>query len=263
MEIRNKITGEAGDLLASSGTPLDWEKIKEQLRIIYGDKRELSTLLQKLFSVRQSRNSVRDFYTTISDCYTGISSHIQMDAQWRHPEELIKFVDKLCLEKFIDGLEEPFSSHVGLLQPNNLGQAYQFANDKANKIARRTGECDLNNRQRTSQQYHQPPAARTNYTSKPTNNIPNNPGTSKPIPNYQKPLHKPYTNYTNSHPQGYNSATGSNNQTRATYNQQAYNNQARPTYNQPAYSNQARPTYNQGAHTHFFQAEDGIRDSTT
>lgn len=146
MEVRNKITGEAGDLLASTGTPLDWDKIKNQLKAIYGDKRELSTLLQKLFSLKQSHKSVANFYTAINDCYTGISTHIQMDPQWVHPDELVKFVDKLCLEKFIDGLEEPYSSHVGLLQPSNLPQAFQYANDKANKIARRNGEYDLNTR---------------------------------------------------------------------------------------------------------------------
>lgn len=146
MEVRNKIVGEAGDLLASSGTPLEWDKIKTQLKIIYGDKRELSTLLQRLFSLKQSKTPVRNFYTAIRDCYTGISTHIQMDTQWRHPDELIKFVEKLCLEKFIDGLDEPYSSHVGLNQSTNLASAYQHANDKANKITRRNGEYDLDNR---------------------------------------------------------------------------------------------------------------------
>lgn len=60
MEVRNKITGEAGDLLASSGTPLDWAKIKKQLKMYYGDKRELSTLLQKLFVSEQNRDSIQN-----------------------------------------------------------------------------------------------------------------------------------------------------------------------------------------------------------
>lgn len=89
MEVRNKIIGEAGDLLASSGTPLVWSKIKEQLKIIYGDKRELSTLLQKLFSLKQNRNSVTNFYTAINDCYTGISTHIQMDAPLAQKNQII------------------------------------------------------------------------------------------------------------------------------------------------------------------------------
>lgn len=160
MEIRNKIVGEAGDLLASSGTPLEWDKIKTQLKIIYGDKRELSTLLQRLFSLKQNRNTVRNFYTAISDCYTGISTHIQMDSQWRHPDELVKFTDKLCLEKFIDGLDEPYSSHVGILQPTTLCQAYQFANEKANKLARRNCEYDFDDRQnrKVAQTHMYPPS---------------------------------------------------------------------------------------------------------
>lgn len=145
-EIRNKITGEAGDLLCSNGTSLNWAEIKQQLNILYGDKRELSTLLQKLFSLKQARSSVGEFYSQIQDCFTGISTQIQMNAEWTVPTELVRFVDKICLEKFIDGLEEPYSSHTGLLQPKNLNQAFQYAMEKANKEARRTGEYDVNNR---------------------------------------------------------------------------------------------------------------------
>lgn len=245
MEVRNKIVGEAGDLLASSGTPLDWEKIKEQLKIIYGDKRELSTLLQKLFSVRQSRDTVRNFYTTISDCYTGISAHIQLDGQWRHPEELIKFVDKLCLEKFIDGLDEPFSSHVGLLQPASLGQAYQYANDKANKIARRNGEYDINNRNhKIAPKQFQQLTTGANSTNKPINNYssfnpqaPNNrqqvnhfsgsnpqSGHNRQITNYQQNPNKPANNYSNFNQQ----VTGN----RSPYNQgnRAYTHNSKYTH---------------------------------
>lgn len=50
----------------------------------------------------------------------------------------------MCIEKFIDGLEEPFCSHVDILQPSTLSQAYQMAIEKANKIARRAGEFDFN-----------------------------------------------------------------------------------------------------------------------
>lgn len=102
-EIRNKITGETGDMLASNGTPLDWTVIKNQLTIIYGDKRELSTLLQKLFSLKQNQTSVEKFYSGIQDCFTGISTHIQLDPTWQNPSDLVKFVDRICLEKFIDG----------------------------------------------------------------------------------------------------------------------------------------------------------------
>lgn len=197
MEIRNKIVGEAGDLLASSGTPLEWDKIKTQLKIIYGDKRELSTLLQRLFSLKQNRNPVRNFYTAISDCYTGISTHIQMDVQWQHPEELVKFVEKLCLEKFIDGLDEPFSSHVGLHQPTNLASAYQYANDKVNKIARRNGEYDLENR---PHQKPDPNIQHARHAVKPTPPIPNrqfyNTGnTTHGRPSFNPGQYRPFNNF--------------------------------------------------------------------
>lgn len=134
-KIRNKITGEAGDMLASNGIPTEWSEIKNQLQNLYGDKRELSTLLQKLFSVKQNRNTV---------LFTGISTHIQMSDEWSSPADLVKFVDKICLEKFTDGLDEPYSSHVGLLQPKTLTQAFQYAIEKTNKMARKTGELDIN-----------------------------------------------------------------------------------------------------------------------
>lgn len=71
----------------------------------------------------------------------------------------MRFVDKLCLEKFIDRMDEPFSLHVRLLHPTSLSQAYQYANDKANKIARRNGEFEINNRNyKTAQKYYQQPS---------------------------------------------------------------------------------------------------------
>lgn len=155
-EIRNKITGEAGDLLASNGTPLNWGEIKKQLTILYGDKRELSTLLQKLFSLKQTKNTVNEFHTEIQDCFTGISTQIQMSSEWTNPGELVKFVDKICLEKFVDGLEEPYSSHVGLLQPKTLGQAFQFAMEKANKVARKNGDCEIACRSSSKPNTHAP-----------------------------------------------------------------------------------------------------------
>lgn len=142
-EIRNKIIGEAGDMLASNGIPLEWNAIKSQLTLLYGDKRELSTLLQKLFGLKQNRSNVHDFYSSIRDCFTGISTHIQTSEEWEKPAELVKFVDKLCLEKFVDGLDEPFATHVSLSQPATLNQAFQYAIDKANRIARKTGEYDV------------------------------------------------------------------------------------------------------------------------
>ena len=150
-EIRNKIIGEAGDMLASNGTPLHWDTIKRQLMIFYGDQRELSTLLHKLFSERQGGRRIGEFYSSIQDVFTGISTRVQMDPQWENPNEIVKFVNKICLEKFVDGLEEPFSSYVSLLQPQDLNQAHQFALEKANKMARRSGNYELNDRTRPSQ----------------------------------------------------------------------------------------------------------------
>lgn len=182
-EIRNKITGEAGDLLASNGTSLDWESIKSQLTIMYGDKRELSTLLQKLFSLRQNNSSVEDFYSWIQDCFTGISTHIQMDSTWNNSADIVKFVDRICLEKFIDGLEEPFSSHVGLLQPKDLNSALSYAMEKANRIARRTGEFETTQK---NKRYFPPirpqPSPITPFYPQPRNQTPFNPYQNHPKP---------------------------------------------------------------------------------
>lgn len=213
-EIRNKIVGEAGDMLASNGIPLDWNAIKSQLILLYGDKRELSTLLQKLFSLRQGRLHVNDFYTSIRDCFTGISTHIQTSQEWEKPAELVKFVDKLCLEKFVDGLEEPFATHVDLMQPTTLNQAFQYAIDKANKIARKVGEYDVgkshpkplippknisppnNFRQipQANKQFHPPPlqAAIQNRQPPHYNYRPySHPANLRPLNNFQQPFPQP------------------------------------------------------------------------
>ena len=187
-DVRNKIIDEAGDLLASCGTPLNWPSIKAQLLIFYGDKRELSTLLQKLFSVKQARNTVNEFHAEILDCFTGISSQIQMSTEWKSPSELIKFVDKICLEKFVDGLEEPYSSHVGLLQPTNLNQAFQYAMEKANKVARRTGDYSISNRSNQMKpinSFRPPPIPTRTFIPKPQ--IPQRNFTNV----YHQPFYKP------------------------------------------------------------------------
>lgn len=142
-EVRNKIIESASDKLASQGTPLDWDAIKNQLKFLYGDKREMSTLLQKLFVLHQGGNDIDEYMAEIQDVFTGISSLIQVDQEWVNKHELIRFIDKMCLEKFIDGLQEPFSSHVGIQQPKSLDQAYKYAVEKANKLARRSGRYDL------------------------------------------------------------------------------------------------------------------------
>lgn len=156
-DIRNKVVGEAGDLLASCGTPLIWNSIKAQLLVFYGDKRELSTLLHKLFSLKQQRSSIPEFHSEIMDCFTGISSQVQISSEWKHPSEIIKFVDKLCLEKFNDGLEEPYSSYVSLLQPRSLNQAFNYAMEKANKVARKTGDFSIANKSIQQAQLKFPP----------------------------------------------------------------------------------------------------------
>lgn len=214
-EVRNKITESASDKLASQGTPLDWNEIKNQLKFFYGDKREMSTLLQKLFVLHQGGRAVDDFMAEIQDVFTGISTLIQVDPEWINKQELIRFIDKMCLEKFIDGLQEPFSSHVGILQPKTLNQAYQFAVEKANKIARRSGRYDLRKpvqqpMNKPSVQYN-PPNYRPRYNL-PTNFNPgynqypnqNRPPQSMPLNTQQRPQQFPqqiHQQFSNQRPQ--------------------------------------------------------------
>lgn len=189
-EIRNKVVGEAGDMLSSNGVALDWSAIRAQLTLLYGDKRELSTLLQKLFSLRQGGLHVNEFYSNVRDCFTGISTHIQTNSEWENPTELVKFIDKLCLEKFVDGLEEPYTTHVSLLQPITLNQAYQYATEKANKIARKTGVYDIG---KTLNKPPVPPRSVPSFNQFPKAYSPNS--VNRPFPNQiGGPMHIPQLN---------------------------------------------------------------------
>ena len=67
--IRQKIVGVANEALNSAHVATDWLEIKETLVNYFGDRRELSTLLQTIPSLKQTHKTVDDFYHEYSSLY--------------------------------------------------------------------------------------------------------------------------------------------------------------------------------------------------
>lgn len=101
------------------------------------------------------------------------------------------------MEKFIDGLEKPYSMHVGLFQPRSLNQASQFAMEEVNKIARKTNDFDFGRQKAPDipNRNHQPPPI-PNQTNNPfippkqKNNYPQNPFLKQMLRNFNN--HNPF-----------------------------------------------------------------------
>lgn len=125
--IRNKITGEANEILNMYGTELNWEKIRENLVLHYSDKRNETCLIQDLHSLRQNSDSVEKYYSKIIEIYSTLINHIKI-----HETEISainskkKLYDELCLNAFLSGLREPLGSIVRAMRPNNLAEAFNF-----------------------------------------------------------------------------------------------------------------------------------------
>lgn len=136
--IRRKIKNEANDVLITNNTPLEWDSMKDVLRLYYADKRDLITLDNQLKSMnRVKTESIEIYYSRIREMITLISSAISMDDEWRgHETALIKLYNKLALDTFIRGLGEPLSHFCKNFRPQSLAQAYHYCVEYLNLDAR-------------------------------------------------------------------------------------------------------------------------------
>lgn len=73
--IRNKIVGQANEVLNVYGTPLVWENIKNNLILHYSDKRNETSLIKDLHNLKQNQ-SVQNFYSSIIEIQSSINDNI-------------------------------------------------------------------------------------------------------------------------------------------------------------------------------------------
>jgi hypothetical protein len=77
--IRTKIQGPANEALVNSHTPLIWASIRQSLIDHFGDRRDLSTLTQKIPYLKQANKTIKDFYQECHSLHSSINSHISLD----------------------------------------------------------------------------------------------------------------------------------------------------------------------------------------
>lgn len=143
-QIRNKIVGEANDALNSSHTPRGWNEIKSTLIEFFGDKRDLSTLNQKISHLHQGKKSLEVYYHECTNLLTDITAKIILDPQNDgHTEHILRYIRDMIKDAFVDGMAEPYSAYTRNFRPTTLIEAYHCAKEQISADTRKKQRVDL------------------------------------------------------------------------------------------------------------------------
>lgn len=206
--VRNKIRGEANEVLTMYGTPLEWEAIKDNLITHYADKRNETNLVRDLYSISQGHDTVEKYFAKIIDIQSTIINHIKLN---EHNCIVVNakrdLYQEMCLNTFLAGLKEPLGSMIRAMQPQSLAEAFsncmkeqnmmymkKSTNMNVNFIPQRTMAPKPVNPQRNNYPSG-PPIPNRNFYPQPN---------LRPTPQYYN--HKPFThqNVTQNFPMNYN-----------------------------------------------------------
>lgn len=143
--VKNKVTGEAKEMLIAAGNPQTWEEIKEAILNAYGDRRDLTSHIQSLFYVRQGKKTLAEYYNKIRAIDTAIKTSVANMDDYRGSTRIINpFISLLTLTRFIDGLAEDISMHVRSRAPESLEHAYEITIQYSNAAYRHKLEKRVN-----------------------------------------------------------------------------------------------------------------------
>ncbi|XP_058448975.1 uncharacterized protein LOC131428932 [Malaya genurostris] len=135
--VKNKITGEAREILIASGKPTTWEEIKEALLTAYDDRRDITSYIQSLFYVKQRKKNLSEYYNKIRAIDTAIkSAAANMDDYKSSTKAINSFINLITLTRFIDGLNEEISMHVRSCRPETLEHAFEITQQYSNAAYR-------------------------------------------------------------------------------------------------------------------------------
>lgn len=135
--VKNKIIGEAKEILIAAGNPNDWEQIKEIIINSYGDRRDLTSHIQSLFYISQDRKTIPDYYNKIKTIDTAIKSTAATMEDYKTSTKAINsLVSLITLTRFIDGLNDDLPMHVRSYRPKSLEEAYAITTQYANAAYR-------------------------------------------------------------------------------------------------------------------------------
>lgn len=131
--IRNKIHGEADEVLTMYGTKLNWETIKSNLINHYADKRNETSLVKDLHLIYQGSDSIEKFFSRIIEIQSALISHAKLHEQSpvvRAAKEA--FFTDMCLNVFLAGIREPLGSMIRARNPMDIAEAYNLCAKEQN-----------------------------------------------------------------------------------------------------------------------------------
>lgn len=129
--IRNKIIGDAHDVLLMYGTETDWTQIRTNLITHYADKRDETSLIRDLHRLYQGTDTVEKFFARIIDISNTLSNSANINTpinENRVPLLVAKrsLYNSMCLSVFLAGLRDPMGSMIRAMRPTTLPEALNY-----------------------------------------------------------------------------------------------------------------------------------------
>lgn len=162
--IRNKITDEANEVLNMFGTTLDWSEIKKNLILHYSDKRNETSLLRDLHSVKQGYDTIEKYYSKIIEILSTLNNHIHIhESEHNVITAKTQLYSDMCLNTFLTGIKEPLGSTIRAMKPSTLPEAFSFCIKEQNTFYLKYSASTSNPGTYFRTTYSNPPAQKTNY----------------------------------------------------------------------------------------------------
>lgn len=140
--IRNKVVGQANEVLNMYGTAIIWTEIKQNLTMHYSDKRNETSLIKDLHALKQSQTeTVEAFYSKVIEIFSTISNHVQMhESNPSVIEAKQKLFGDMSLNVFLSGIKEPLGSTIRAMQPKSLIEAFSYCIKEQNCYYMKSGQ---------------------------------------------------------------------------------------------------------------------------
>lgn len=166
--VKNKIIGDAKEILIAAGNPNNWDQIKEIILNSYGDRRDLTSHIQSLFYINQGKRTLTEFYNQVKKIDTSIKATAALMDDYKASTKAINsLISLMSLTRFVDGLNDELSMHVRSYRPQSLEDAYSITMQYSNAAYRQKL-----NKQTTDVKTTKSNTFRNEYTSmKNTNNF--------------------------------------------------------------------------------------------
>lgn len=131
--IRNKIRGQANEVLNMYGTNLDWDEMKENLVLHYSDKRNETSLIKDLHRLKQGTKTIEEFHSEVVELQAALNNNVRIhETNQNVITAKRQLFHEMCLNTFLSGLREPLGSSIRAMKPSTLALALSYCNQEQN-----------------------------------------------------------------------------------------------------------------------------------